>query len=189
MDVMATKTDTVTPSIRLPVAGALAPTSGPVCPHCNVSRPGRTPRSNDPSECFTDISFQDMAQVIFDTIGDAVLAVDPSGRVIYLNKAAQELTGWETDRALGRPLEQVFFLLDPVTRERSTSPAHQAIRAGQLVALTPENLLIRRDGTTMAIENSAAPVPNRLGGMAGAVIVFREAAAQQPAFQQAGKTG
>lgn len=189
MDVMATTNNSVTPSIRLPVNGALSPTTGPVCPHCNISQPGKSARYNDPAECFTDVSFQDMAKVIFDTIGDAVLAVDPKGRVIYLNKAAQRLTGWDEDRALGRPLEQVFFLLDPATRGPSHSPARRAIRAGAVVTLTPESLLIRRDGTAMAIENSAAPVPNRLGGVAGAVIVFREARAPESVLQQTGNSG
>jgi len=187
MDKNDTYTDT--PSIRLPVNGALSPATGPVCPHCNASRPGRAARLSDTSESFADISFQDMAKVIFDCIDDAVLAVDPKSRVIYLNRAAQTLTGWESERALGRPLEQVFFLLDPVTRERATSPAQRAIRAGQSVTPAPQSLLIRRDGTSLTIENCAAPVPHRLGGMAGAVIVFRQAGDPAIAFQHAGQAG
>lgn len=124
---------------------------------------------------FGDFSFEDMAQITLEAIGDAVLVVDPKGKLIYLNKVAETLTGWSRAEALGRPVEQVFFIFDGVTRERAKSPAQRAIDEGRIVGLALGSVLIRRDGSDMAIEDSAAPIRNRLGEIAGAVIVFHDA--------------
>ncbi|SDU22839.1 GGDEF domain-containing protein [Halopseudomonas salegens] len=122
-----------------------------------------------------NVSFEDMAQITLDSIGDAVLVVDPQGTVIYLNKVAELLTGWSGEQALGRSVDEVFCIVDGVTRQRVTSPSQRAISEGRIVALALGSMLIRRDGTDMAIEDSAAPIHNRHGRMTGAVIVFHDA--------------
>lgn len=124
---------------------------------------------------FGDVSFEDMAQITLDAIGDAVLVVDPKGKVVYLNKVAETMTGWSSESALGRPVEEVFFIIDGTSRQRAASPSQRAISEGRIVELALGSVLIRRDGTGMAIEDSAAPIPNRLGKVAGAVIVFHDA--------------
>ncbi|MBL3558399.1 MULTISPECIES: diguanylate cyclase domain-containing protein [Marinobacter] len=124
---------------------------------------------------FADFSFEDMAKITLDAIGDAVLVVDPKGRLIYLNRVAEKLTGWCREEALGRPVEQIFFIFDGITRERAKSPAQRAIREGRTVELALGSVLVRRDGSDMAIEDSAAPIRNSLGEIAGAVIVFHDA--------------
>src|SRR5690606_4759572 len=96
---------------------------------------------------FGDLSFEDMAQITLDAIGDAVLVVNPEGRVIYLNKVAETLTGWSGDEALGRLGEDVFFILDGVTRKRAVSPAQRAMSEGRIVELALGSVLIRSDGT------------------------------------------
>lgn len=116
-----------------------------------------------------------MALITLDAIGDAVLVVDPTGKVVYLNKVAEAFTGWSKESALGRPVDQVFMVIDGITRRRAVNPAQRAIREGRRVELALGSLLIRRDGTDMAIEDSAAPIHNRFGQMAGAVIVFHDA--------------
>jgi diguanylate cyclase (GGDEF)-like protein/PAS domain S-box-containing protein len=135
-----------------------------------------TPRVDESlTGAFGDVSFEEMAQITLDAIGDAVLVVDPKGKVIYLNKVAETLTGWTAEKARGCPGEEVFFIIDGTTRQRTTSPAQRAISEERIVALALGSVLIRRDGTEMAIEDSAAPIYNRLGKMAGAVIVFHDA--------------
>lgn len=127
------------------------------------------------AEPFGEVSFEDMALITLDAIGDAVLVVDPTGKVLYLNKVAETFTGWSKESALGRPIDQVFMVIDGITRRRAVNPAQRAIREGRTVELALGSLLIRRDGTDMAIEDSAAPIHNRFGQMAGAVIVFHDA--------------
>lgn len=126
-------------------------------------------------EDFGDLSFEDMAQITLDAIGDAVLVVNPQGNVIYLNKVAETMTGWSSPQAIGRPVEEVFFIIDGTSRQRGKNPSQQAINEGRIVELALGSVLIRRDGTGIAIEDSAAPIPNRRGRVAGAVIVFHDA--------------
>src|SRR5690606_34716997 len=133
---------------------------------------------------FGNVSFEDMALITLDAIGDAVLVVDPEGRVIYLNKVAETLTGWSRKDALGSSIDQVFLIIDGITRKRAVSPARRAISEGRTVELALGSILVRRDGTDVAIEDSAAPIHNHLGQMAGAVIVFHDARQSGHAIQK-----
>lgn len=131
-----------------------------------------------------DLSFQEMAQITLDAIGDAVLVVNPQGQVIYLNKVAETMTGWSSEQALGRPVDEVFVIIDGTTRQKETGPSQQAINEGRIVELALGRLLIRRDGTEVAIEDSAAPIRNRHGKAAGAVIVFHDAQQSRSQIQK-----
>ena len=134
------------------------------------------PNSNDLAMgSFGDVSFEDMAKITLDSIGDAVLVVDPTAKVIYLNKVAETMTGWSRKEALGRPVDEVFCIINGTTREPAISPAQRVLSEKRTVELALGSVLIRRDGTDVAIEDSAAPIRNRQGGMAGAVIVFHDA--------------
>lgn len=133
-----------------------------------------------------DVSFEDMAQITLDCIGDAVLVVDPAGNVIYLNKVAETLTGWSNGTALGHAHEDVFYIIDGNTQQRGASPSLRAISENRIVALSLGNVLIRRDGTGISIEDSAAPIHNRFGNIAGAVIVFHDASHSRVAIEKMG---
>lgn len=135
----------------------------------------RIPGFLENAEVTGDLSFQDMAQITLDAIGDAVLVVNPQGRVIYLNKVAEKMTGWSRELALGRPVDEVFITIDGTSRERGLAPSQRAITEDRIVELALGSVLIRRDGTEVAIEDSAAPIRSRLGKAAGAVIVFHDA--------------
>lgn len=116
------------------------------------------------------------AQVTLDSIGDAVVTIDRPGNVTYLNRVAETFTGWSHEDAVGRPLEDIFNVVDAETRRRAINPAQRAIHEGQAVELAVGCVLLRPDGTELAIEDSAAPIHNEHGGISGAVIVFHEAA-------------
>ena len=126
-------------------------------------------------EAAAGISFADMAQITLDSIGDAILAVDGSGLVIYLNAVAEKLTGWSKASAMGRPVNDVFRVVDGMTHIQTDSPAARAMRDGRIVELELGSLIVRKDGSELAIEDSAAPIRNRLGAIVGAVIVFHDA--------------
>lgn len=115
------------------------------------------------------------AQVTLNSIGDAVLATDIAGNVTYLNLVAEAMTGWSHEDALGRPLAEVFNIIDGTTREAAVNPAQRAIEEDRTVGLAMNCVLIRRDGVEVPIEDSAAPIYDRHGRIAGAVIVFRDA--------------
>jgi diguanylate cyclase (GGDEF)-like protein/PAS domain S-box-containing protein len=117
---------------------------------------------------------KERAQVMLNSIGDAVMSTDVSGRVTYLNVIAERLTGWSQEQALGRRLEEVFRIVDGETRDIAPDPMALAIRENKTVAITPNCVLIRRDGVEAAIEDSAAPIHDRRGAMTGAVMVFHD---------------
>ncbi|WP_372958200.1 diguanylate cyclase domain-containing protein [Marinobacter sp.] len=118
---------------------------------------------------------KERAQVTLDSIGDAVLSTDIDGRVSYMNLVAETLTGFSRQEAIGRPLSEVFNVVDANTHKPTTDPARRAIQSDSIVALEANALLIARDGLELAIEDSAAPIHNRHGLVIGAVIVFHDA--------------
>ncbi len=117
---------------------------------------------------------KERAQITLNSIGDAVVTTDILGKVTYLNVAAETMTGWSRRDAFGRPLVQVFKIIDGATRQASVDPAEHAMKENRTVGLAANCVLIRRDGSEFAIEDSAAPIHNRDGQVAGAVVVFHD---------------
>ncbi len=117
---------------------------------------------------------RERAQVTLNSIGDAVLSTDLQGKVTYLNLVAEKMTGWSCAAAVGKPLEEVFNIIDGMTRQVAANLAQRAIKENRTVGLAADSVLIRRDGFELAIEDSAAPIHNRDGQDAGAVIVFHD---------------
>ncbi len=108
------------------------------------------------------------------SIGDAVMATDAQGRVTYLNPIAERLTGWASEDAAGRPLEDVFRIINEESRQPAENPVARVLREGKIVALANHTLLISRDGKELAIDDSAAPIRDARGEMMGVVLVFRD---------------
>jgi diguanylate cyclase (GGDEF)-like protein/PAS domain S-box-containing protein len=123
------------------------------------------------------------AQVTLNSIGDAVLTTDLDCRVTFLNRVAETLTGWSNTEANGKPLAEVFPLVDGQSLQTATNPARRAMEENRTVGLAMDCILIRRDGTQLEIEDSAAPIHDRHGKGIGAVIVFHDA--RQSATQSA----
>ncbi len=117
---------------------------------------------------------KERAQVTLNSIGDAVLSTNVSGNVTYLNQVAETMTGWTSEEALGRPFKEVFRIIDGKTREIAVNPAQRALDEDRIVGLAADCVLIRRDGSESAIEDSAAPIHDRHGNVSGAVIVFHD---------------
>jgi diguanylate cyclase (GGDEF)-like protein/PAS domain S-box-containing protein len=117
---------------------------------------------------------KERAQVTLNSIGDAVMSTDIHGNVTYLNTVAEDLTGWSRAEAAGHPVDEVFRIIDALTRERVINPMALAVRENKTVGLTPNCILVRRDGMEAAIEDSAAPIHDRRGQVTGAVMVFHD---------------
>ena len=123
-------------------------------------------------------------RVTLASIGDAVITTDTEGRVTFLNPVAQSLTGWTQDEAAGDPLESVFKIVNEETRQPVESPAVRALREGVIVGLANHTLLIAKDGTERPIDDSAAPIRNDKGEVAGVVLVFRDISERRRQEQQ-----
>ena len=113
-------------------------------------------------------------RVTLASIGDAVVTTDADGRVGFLNPVAEALTGWTSAEAIGRPLPDVFQIINETTRAPVENPAQKALSEGVVVGLANHTVLIARDGTERPIDDSSAPIRDATGGTIGAVLVFRD---------------
>jgi PAS domain S-box-containing protein len=105
------------------------------------------------------------------SIGDAVIVTDVAGTVTLINKVAELLTGWTAEEAVGRPHAEVFPIINERTRKQCEHPVLKVIESG----LANHTALIRKDGTEIIIEDSAAPIRDRASRIIGVVLVFRDA--------------
>ncbi len=117
---------------------------------------------------------RERALVTLSSIGDAVVSADITGNVTYLNPAAEHMTGWLREEAVGRPISDVFRIIDGCTRKPARNPLELAVRKNKPVGLSANCILIRRDGFESPIEDSAAPIHDRGGRVIGAVMVFHD---------------
>ncbi len=113
-------------------------------------------------------------RVTLASIGDGVITTDAEGRVMFVNQVAESLTGWANTEACGRPLDEVFKIVNEQTRRSVENPALRALEQGVIVGLANHSVLIAKDGTERAIDDSAAPIHTAGTGITGAVLVFRD---------------
>jgi PAS domain S-box-containing protein len=116
----------------------------------------------------------ELLRVTLESIGDAVMTTDNSGRITYLNAVAESLTGWSRREAMGQPLESVFRIVNEDTRQEVESPGARALREGAVVGLANHTLLVAKDGTERPIDDSAAPIRDEQGRISGCVLIFRD---------------
>ncbi len=108
------------------------------------------------------------------SIGDGVITCDVAGCIQLMNPVAQELTGWLESEAHKLPLSQVFHIVNESSRQPVESPAEKVQRLDRVVGLANHTILIRRDGSEIAIDDSGAPIRNEAGDLIGVVMVFRD---------------
>jgi PAS domain S-box-containing protein len=113
-------------------------------------------------------------ETTLESIGDAVIATDVQGRVIFMNPVAEHLTGWRFDDARGRPCADVFRIVNELTRLPVDNPVTRVLAEGIVVGLANHTVLIGIDGTERPIDDSGAPIRNHDGRLVGVVLVFRD---------------
>jgi PAS domain S-box-containing protein len=113
------------------------------------------------------------------SIGDAVIVTDVTGVITMINKVAEHQTGWTLHEAAGRQLAEVFNIISEKTGERCENPMEKVLKTGTICGLANHTVLIRRDGTRIVIEDSAAPIRDRIGEVIGIVLVFRDVTEKQ----------
>ena len=117
---------------------------------------------------------KELAQVALKSIGEGVITTDTAGKVTFINPVAERLTGWSTAEAQDQLLTDIFYIVDHFTREPVPNPIDMVLQTNQTYKLESDTVLIAKDGTEHAIEDSTAPIQDRQGKLIGAVTVFRD---------------
>lgn len=118
---------------------------------------------------------QSWLSTTLNSIGDAVIATDREGRVTFMNPVAESLTEWSLSEAKGRPLTEVFRIVNQQTRQAMDNPVTKVFEKGGIVGLANHTVVIGRNGKEAAIEDSAAPIRASTNSpIQGVVLVFRD---------------
>lgn len=112
------------------------------------------------------------------SVGDAVIATDAEGLITFINPAAETATGWNDEEARSQPLAKVFHVINADTREAIEDPVHKVRRMNAVAGLANHTILIRKDGSEININDSAAPIRDDDGGIIGVILVFRDVSRQ-----------
>src|SRR5579862_4728488 len=109
-----------------------------------------------------------------ESIGDAVIATDTDGRIVYMNPVAEKLTCWNESDAIGKDCHEIFHIVNEDTRQPTESPVSKVIRDGVVSGLANHTILIARDGSERSIDDSGAPIRDASGALVGVVLIFRD---------------
>ncbi len=112
--------------------------------------------------------------VTLSSIGDAVIASDTNGRVSFMNPVAEKLTGWSLAEAAGRPVQEVFRIVNEHTRVVVDDPVSKVLQTGLIVGLANHTVLLRKGGGEIPIDDSGAPIRDTEGRVFGVVLIFRD---------------
>ncbi len=118
------------------------------------------------------------------SIGDAVIATDEKGIITFLNPVASQLTEWPLAEAIGKPLEEIFNIINEFTLQKVENPVAKVLRDGKIVGLANHTILISRSGREIPIDDCAAPIYDDDGSCRGVVLVFRDFTEQKKAQEQ-----
>jgi len=153
--------------------GARAPEAGPAEIQSVARYFNRMVEAQAESEAALRNSENSLA-ITLQSIGDGVIATDLAGCVVRMNPAAELLTGWPAAQAQGRPLAEVFRIVNRESREPALDPILRVLASGALVALANDTVLLSREGAQYQIADSAAPIRDQTGQMVGMVLVFSD---------------
>jgi PAS domain S-box-containing protein len=106
--------------------------------------------------------------------GDGIITTDVEARITLLNRVAQQLTGWTQEEAIGKPISEIFNVIDERTRKPILNPVNDVINTSRVVGLANHAVLVSRDGTERVIADSGAPIRDDSGTMFGVVLIFRD---------------
>ncbi|HVV87612.1 MAG TPA: ATP-binding protein [Kofleriaceae bacterium] len=113
------------------------------------------------------------------SIGDAVITTDRGGVITFMNPVAEQLTGWSVAEATGRPLADVFAIVDEARGEPAENPVERVMRDGVVVGLANHTILKSRQRGDVPIDDSAAPIRDGAGALVGVILVFRDVSAER----------
>lgn len=108
------------------------------------------------------------------SVGDSVITTDRHGNISFVNESAIKLTGWNKSKITGRPIDNVFNIVNEYSRTKVENPVNKVLETGAIMGLANHTILIRDDGTERPIADSAAPIKDDDGNIIGVVFVVRD---------------
>ncbi len=127
---------------------------------------------------------KERAQVTLQSIGDGVITADADGNVDYINPVAQDLTGWDMRSARGTPVTDIMMIVNAHTRAPVENPVVRCLKEGRVITLAENSVLITQNGDEVPIQDSAAPIRDRIGNIVGSVMVFHDVSRETRLFRQ-----
>lgn len=127
---------------------------------------------------------KERAEVTLQSIGDGVITTDADGNIEYLNPVAEDLTGFDKRSVRGKPIEEIMTIVNEHTRSTVDNPLRRCLAEGRVVSLAQNSLLVREDGTEIPIQDTAAPIRDRIGNVIGGVMVFLDISNETRLFRQ-----
>ncbi|XHH08682.1 MAG: ATP-binding protein [Candidatus Bathyarchaeia archaeon] len=118
------------------------------------------------------------------SIGDAVIATDTEGKVLFMNAIAEEKTGSTLGEAFGKHITRVFNVINEQTRQTIEDPVDRVLKTGLIVGLANHTILVRKNGLEIPIDDSGAPIKTTDGKTLGVVLVFRDVTERRRLYQQ-----
>ncbi|MDH7492645.1 MAG: PAS domain S-box protein [Candidatus Saccharicenans sp.] len=117
---------------------------------------------------------QEEFRTILYSIGDAVITTDREGMIKVMNPMAEKITGWKEEEAVGKPLGEIFYIINEATRARVQDPVSRVLQEGVIIGLANNTLLVSREGKEIPIADAGAPIRDEQGNISGVVLVFRD---------------
>jgi diguanylate cyclase (GGDEF)-like protein/PAS domain S-box-containing protein len=127
---------------------------------------------------------REMAAATLRSIGEGVITTDGRGKTNYLNRIAEQLTGWSSDEAKGVDIATTLHLIDEADGDTPEHIALQCLRLRQTIAVSTQTQLVTRDGRRISVEESASPIWADDGELLGAVVVFRDVSHERKLAKQ-----
>ena len=127
---------------------------------------------------------KERAQVTLQSIGDGVITTDADGCIDYINPVAQDLTGWDMRSARNTQIGDIMTIINEHTRATVDNPVLRCLREGRVITLEENAILISKNSEEIPIQDSAAPIRDRIGNIIGSVMVFHDVSKETRLFRQ-----
>ena len=127
---------------------------------------------------------KERAQVTLQSIGDGVITTDAKGLIDYINPVAQDLTGWDMRSARGTAVTKIMTIVNEHTRATVDNPVMRCLKEGRIISQDGNSILISKNSEEIPIQDSAAPIRDRIGNIIGSVMVFHDVSKETRLFRQ-----
>ncbi len=127
---------------------------------------------------------KERAQVTLQSIGDGVITTDADGYIDYINPVAQDLTGWDMRSARGKPIGEIMTIINQHTRATVENPVLRCLKEGRVITLEEHSVLITKNSDEVSVQDTAAPIRDRIGNIIGSVMVFHDVSKETRLFRQ-----